>query len=134
MQFSEPYNSAYTEVIRPTCASFGYDVIRADEVDQSTVIIEDIIRSIREAGLIVADITPDNPNVFYEVGYAHAIGTPTILLCDKTRERLPFDVSGFRTIFYENSIAGKSRVEEKLGKYLAAVGPSVGSAANSLPT
>lgn len=56
---------------------------------------------------MIADITPDNPNVFYEVGYAHAMETPTILLKDR---------SGGRTI------AGKSGVEAALERHLSALG------------
>lgn len=118
MQFTEEFNVLYEEVIRPTCESFGFRVIRADDSYTSGLIIDDITRSIREASVVIADITPDNPNVFYEVGYAHGIGKPTILLSDRKRERLPFDVSGFRTLFYDNTIGGKSVVEEKLRKHL----------------
>lgn len=118
MQFSEEYNNLYTEVIKPICEEFGYRVDRADEFFTSTPIISDIVKSIKNSSVIIAEITPDNPNVFYEVGYAHAINKPTILLCDRKREKLPFDISGFRTLFYENSIAGKTQVEKSLKKYL----------------
>jgi hypothetical protein len=107
MQFKEPFNTLYTEVIRPVCESFGYEVVRADDIYTSGLIIKEITQSIQEASVIVADITPESPNVYYEVGYAHALNKPTILLSDKTQERLPFDVSGFRTLFYEDSIGGK---------------------------
>ena len=89
--------------------------------------------SIQNSAVIIADITPDNPNVFYEIGYAHALKKPTILLCDKAlRDRLPFDVSGFRTIFYDNSIGGKRRVEEKLEVYLQNINNSLGVAGGSI--
>jgi nucleoside 2-deoxyribosyltransferase len=118
MQFSKEYNELYEEVIKPVSEKFGYECLRADEYYTSTPIISDIISSIQEATAIIAEITPDNPNVFYEIGYSHAIKKPTILLCDKKREKLPFDVSSFRTLFYENTIAGKKKVEESLTKYL----------------
>lgn len=118
MQFSEQYNQLYKEVIKPICEDFGLEVERADEFYTATPIIKDIVKSIKEASVIIAEITPDNPNVFYEVGYAHAINKPTILLSDKAREKLPFDISGFRTLFYENSIAGKTSVEKNLKKFL----------------
>jgi len=121
MQFTDEFNTLYEEVIRPACESFGFRVIRADDSYTSGLIIEDITRSIREASIVIADITPDNPNVFYEVGYAHGIGKPTILLSDRKRERLPFDVSGFRTLFYDNTIGGKRVVEEKLRKHLESI-------------
>lgn len=118
MQFTEEFNNLYKEVIKPICEDFGYEVERADEFYTSTPILNDIIKSIKNSSIIIAEITPDNPNVFYEVGYAHAINKPTILLSEKKREKLPFDISGFRTLFYENSISGKSQVEKSLKKYL----------------
>jgi hypothetical protein len=118
MQFTEDYNKLYSEVIYPVADKMGFECVRADEHYSSTPILRDIITSIEESTAIIADITPDNPNVFYEIGYSHAINKPTILLCDKKREKLPFDISGFRTLFYENSIAGKSQIEKNLSKYL----------------
>jgi len=121
MQFSSEFNELFSEVIRPTCENFGYKVIRADDYYSTGLIIEDITRSIREASVVIADITPDNPNVFYEVGFAHGIGKPTILLSDRKREKLPFDVSGFRTLFYDNTIGGKSAAQERLSRHLEAI-------------
>ncbi len=118
MQFSKEFNELYDEVIKPVCQEFGLDCERADEFFSASPIIQDIVNSLKSSSVIIADITPDNPNVFYELGYAHAIGKPTILLCDRKREKLPFDISGFRTLFYENSISGKTRVESNLRKYL----------------
>jgi hypothetical protein len=118
MQFSEPFNELYNDVIRPTCEAFDYEVIRADDIYKTGLIIEDITKSIREASVVIADITLDNPNVFYEVGYAHASKKTTILLSDRRRDKLPFDVSGFRTLFYDNTIGGKGAVEANLKKHL----------------
>ena len=121
-QFGDYYDVLYDEVIRPVCERLNYNPIRGDEVTSCTLILDDIITSIRSASVIIADITPDNPNVFYEVGYAHALAKPTILLCEKgIRDKLPFDVSGFRTIFYDNSIGGKRQIEEKLKSHLQSI-------------
>jgi hypothetical protein len=60
-------------------------------------------------------ITPNNANVYFEVGYALALAKPTTLLARKGTS-LPFDVAGFRVLFmktpsdYEDTIGGKSRV------------------------
>jgi len=70
------------------------------------VILQDIVRGIQEAKVVIAEITPKNRNVYYEVGYAHALNLPTILLVAKDTE-LPFDIKGYRCIFYENTIAGR---------------------------
>jgi hypothetical protein len=123
MQFSAEFDVLYKDVIKPVCEHYGYRVIRGDDFSSSGQIMEDITQSIRNAALIIADVTPDNANVFYEVGYAHAIGKPTILLSDRKRERLPFDISGFRTLFYDNTIGGKTIVEERLKQHLDALRP-----------
>lgn len=123
MQFTDEFDVLYRDVIRPVCESYGYKVIRGDDFHTSGQIMEDVTRSIRTAALIIADVTPDNANVFYEVGFAHAISKPTILLSDRKREHLPFDISGFRTLFYDNTIGGKGAVELRLKQHLDALRP-----------
>lgn len=123
MQFTEEFNVLYKDVIRPMCESYGYNVVRGDDFYTSGQIMDDVTHSIRASALIIADVTPDNANVFYEVGYAHAIGKPTILLSDRKRERLPFDISGFRTLFYDNTIGGRAVVEARLKQHLDALRP-----------
>ncbi|MDO9000203.1 MAG: hypothetical protein Q7W45_10595 [Bacteroidota bacterium] len=118
MQFTNEYNELYEEVIRPVCENHGLDCYRADEFYTSTPILADIISSIKECTIIIADITENNPNVFYELGYAHAVDKPTILLCERKRDKLPFDISSYRTIFYDNTISGKTKVEKNLKKFL----------------
>jgi hypothetical protein len=119
MQFAG-FEELYSDVIRPITKEFGLDPYRADEVFGPGNIIEDIIRGIETAQIVIAEITPANENVFYEVGYAHALRKPTILLADRTK-KLPFDLSGRRCLFYENSIGGKKRVEEGLRRHLQAI-------------
>jgi len=123
MQFSPDFDQLYEKVIKEQCEAFGYEVVRADEFYTPGHILDDITKSIREAALVIADVTPDNANVYYELGYAHGLGKQTILLCDKRREKLPFDISGYRTVFYDNSIGGKSKVEERLRQFLEVIRP-----------
>jgi len=121
MQFTDDYNALFNDVIRPTVESFGYRVVRGDDAAFSGMVMTDVARAIREASVVIADITPDNPNVFYEVGFSHALDKPTILLSDRRREKLPFDISGFRTLFYDNTIGGKGVVEARLREHLSAI-------------
>jgi|GEM_PF-6718204 len=114
MQFQQEYNELYNEVIKPVCESMGFQVVRADESTSNGSIIDDILMELSEAAIVIADITPDNPNVYYEVGYAHAIKKNVILMCNEQRGRLPFDLSDVRTIFYKDSIAGNSLIKQKL--------------------
>ena len=98
MQFSSPFNELYQEVIKSVCEKFKLNVIRADETYGPGIILTDITKQINESRLIIAEITNPNPNVFYEVGYAHALNKPTILIAE-SGTKLPFDVSSFRTLF-----------------------------------
>lgn len=120
MQYTPPYNELYCDVIVPICKELGLISVRADETYGPGLIIADIARDIIEAKLIIADITPSNPNVYYEVGYAHALNKPTILIAEN-QTQLPFDVSPFRILFYENTIGGKAKVEAGLRKHLEAI-------------
>jgi len=120
MQFSEPYQQLYQEVIRPVAESFHLAAQHVGEVFGPGIILQDIVQGIVESEVIIAEITPANQNVFYELGYAHALGKPTILLAERGKQ-LPFDVSGYRVLIYDNTIAGKRQVEEGLKKHLTAI-------------
>lgn len=120
MQFSDAFNDVYASVIKNICGEFGIDALRADEMYGPGVIVNDITQQVQQAKLIIADITPTNANVYFEVGYALALNKPIILLAKKGTA-LPFDVSGFRVLFYEDSIGGKSRVEDGLRHHLRAI-------------
>lgn len=119
MQFSG-FEELYTDVIEPLTKEFGLRPYRADQVYGPGSVIHDIIKGIETAQIVIAEITPINENVFYEVGYAHGVKKPTILLAD-TDKKLPFDLSGYRCLFYQNSIGGKRKVEEGLRKHLQAI-------------
>lgn len=122
MEYSQKYNDLYAEVIKPVCKNNNIESIRADESKKTGLILSDIIKRIYEAKFIIAEITPRNPNVFFEIGYAMAIGKPVIFVADiNNEENLPFDVSGFRVLFYENSIPGKRKIEEELTKHLESI-------------
>jgi hypothetical protein len=120
MQFSEPYKQLYEQVIEPVSASFGLLAYHIGDVSGPGVILHDIAQGIVGATIVVAEITPSNQNVFYELGYAHARGKPTILLAERGKQ-LPFDISGYRVLFYENTIAGKKQVEDGFKKHLEAI-------------
>ncbi len=117
MQFGEPYDSLYSEVIKPVAEAMGLEAYRADDVYKPGIILQDIIRGILEAEVVIGEITPVNANVFYELGYSHALDKPTILLAERGRE-LPFDISSYRCIFYDNTIRGKTGVETNLRQHL----------------
>ncbi len=124
MEYREPYDTFYREVIKPQAAKF-YEVVKIDEKPGPGVIFQDMQREIAQADILIAEITPANPNVFYELGYAHALGKPTVLLAQRNGT-LPFDIRSYRVVFYDDSIGGKSRVEADLARHLESIAQSDG--------
>ncbi len=120
MQFTEPYQQLYQGVIKPVVEEFEMRPYHVGEVFGPGLILKDIAQGIVESEVVIAEITPVNQNVFYELGYAHALGKPTILLAERGKQ-LPFDVSGYRVLMYDNSIAGKTQLEDGLRKHLSAI-------------
>jgi hypothetical protein len=120
MQFSSPYNEVYSDVIRKLCEESGIDPVRADEIYGPGIIIKDVVDRIAKSQVVIADISPTNPNVYFEVGYALALGKPIILLAQRRvpDAPLPFDLSAFRVLFYDDSIGGKLKLETGLRKHL----------------
>ena len=120
MQFTSPFNELYDEVIDPVCHSVGIKAYRASDIYRPGVILQDITQGLTESNLIITEITPENANVFYELGYAHALKKPVILLAERGTG-LPFDISGYRVIFYDDAIRGKSSLESDLRRHLSSI-------------
>lgn len=87
-------------VIRPIVESRGYRAIRADEISEPGIITSQIIQHVVDAALVIADLSGQNPNVYYELAVRHAIQKPFIQIIRKG-ESIPFDVSGTRTVFID---------------------------------
>lgn len=122
MPFTEPFDTLYKEVIAPVAQGMKFHVLRVDEIPGPGIILEDIQRQITASNVVVAEISTPNPNVFYELGYAHALEKPAVLLVRRSDSgEMPFDVRGYRAIFYDDTIGGKRLVEQKLREHLAAV-------------
>ena len=92
MPFTSLFKAQYERVIRLAIEATGLRCIRGDEIYSKPRIMDDVWKSIRSARLVVAELTGKNPNVFYEVGLAHAIGEPVISLT-RNEDDVPFDLS-----------------------------------------
>jgi hypothetical protein len=73
------------------------NVVRADEIAEPGMISKQIIEYILKSHLVIADLSFNNPNVFYELCLRHVTGKPTVHLIKKG-DKIPFDVGNFRTI------------------------------------
>lgn len=111
MKFDEPYfDELYKKIIKPVAENSDMDLhaYRADEIYKPGIILKDIVSGITESEVIIAEITSLNPNVFYELGYSHCRDKETILLAEEGT-KLPFDISGYRCIFYNRCLFCNNR-------------------------
>ena len=92
----------YRKVIKPTVEQeLGVICVRSDEVPDPGVINNQIFTLIRDAECIIAETTTGNPNVFYEVGMAHAFNKD-VFIFNRSKNKLPFDIRGDRAVFYDD--------------------------------
>jgi hypothetical protein len=113
MPFDPVFNDVYVLGIREVAERVGYVVERVDEVEHNGLIVDVIAERLRTCDLLIADTTTKNPNVFYEVGFAHAIDKPTVLIC-REGETLPFDVASTNHIMYSSIVDLRERLEKRL--------------------
>lgn len=99
--FDPENDRRYEEVYKPALKQAGLDPYRVDKDPAVEVPIKDIERRIRDSAICLADITEDNPNVWYELGYAFAVGRPVVMTCAEQRTtKLPFDIQHRTVIKY----------------------------------
>ncbi len=89
------------------------NVKRADDFFGVHEIMKDIWLSLQGAGAVIADCTERNPNVFYEIGIAHTLGKPVILITEN-EDDVPFDVRAIRFIKYSMTPRGMKKFESTL--------------------
>ncbi len=99
-------------------ANPSLDVTRADDVHAPGSITNDIFTRLMHSGIVIADITYPNPNVFYELGIRHAIKPGCILIKERIQIPVPFDISHLRHIEYENTATGLKELVKKLKYHL----------------
>ncbi|MEI4649405.1 hypothetical protein WAG28_16010 [Bacillus cereus] len=101
--------------VRDVCNNLSLKCIRGDEKHIKGEILPSIIKSILEARIVIVNINGRNPNVFYELGVAHALGKKTILI-SKFGNELPFDVKSKNVILYKEISELQSKLKDALFK------------------
>jgi len=95
------FDKRYVDIIKPTIEKLGLEPYRVDEDHNSNIPINDIEDGIKCSLICLADITLDNPNVWYELGFAISANKPVIMICSRDRKtKFPFDVQHRSIIQY----------------------------------
>lgn len=116
MPFDEEVDDVYEHFMKPLLEEVGFDADRADDIDSQQNILRDILERIDQSELIIADLTNGNPNVFYELGLAHALRKPVILLTQDIEE-VPFDLKSYRLLEYSTHFHKIRNAREPLTRY-----------------
>lgn len=119
----DKFTKRYDDVYKLAIEKSGLSAYRVD-LDYSVKIpIEDIESKIKDSPICLADISIDNPNVWYELGYAFASGKDVVMICDESRQEFPFDVRHKNIIRYKTESRSdfdklRDDITEKIKAYM----------------
>jgi hypothetical protein len=101
MPFREAWsNDVYDQMIYPGVKDAGLECIRGDVIARVGDLSQNIWDALMRAGLIIADVSALNANVFYEIGLAHGLGKDTYILKQLTAA-MPADIGGAHYFEYD---------------------------------
>jgi len=113
MPFSADFHDVYQLGIKAAAEASGTYCERVDEQIFDGTILQRIYNQISNADIVVADMSGRNPNVFYEVGYAHALDKKVILLT-RDPEDIPFDLKHYPHIIYTSVTSLRDELAKRL--------------------
>ncbi len=120
--FNDKFNSRYDDTFKKAIEAAGLTAYRVDKDQSSTVLIESIELEIKKSAICFADITEDNPNVWYELGFAFAAGKKVVMACERGRNNLPFDIRHRTVIYYKtDSLSDYKKLEKDITSKIKAM-------------
>lgn len=123
MPFANPLGTYYEKIYKPAIEKAGLTPIRADnEIFGTGKIIDQIWSGINSSKVLIAELTERNPNVFYELGLAHALQKPVVLISSNEKD-VPFDLHHIRVIYYDvtDPFWGNKLIEKVAENLLSAI-------------
>jgi len=103
MPFGDWFDTYHDEIYIKAIGEAGFKSQRLDDENYPVVLVQDMYDMTKKASVVLADLTNNNPNVLYELGLAHALDKPVIIIRDSI-ENLPFDLRPFRVISYDKNV------------------------------
>ena len=114
MPFGGWFDDYYVSIYKPAIERAGLNPCRADDLYRPSTIVTDIWHYTQSAKLILADLSGKNANVFYELGLAHALAKPAILVTE-SMDDVPFDLRALRVLQYDkNQPRWGEKLQEKI--------------------
>lgn len=123
MPFAAPLGEYYSKIYEPAIEKAGLKAVRADDdIFGTGKIIDQIWNGINSAKVLIAELTSRNPNVYYELGLAHALKKPVVLVCSNEQD-VPFDLKHIRVIYYDmyDPFWGTKLIEKVAENILSAI-------------
>ena len=117
MSFDDKLRPIYDDHLLKVTKSLGLDAKRADDFFSTHHVMADVWEAIWAARVVIADCTGRNPNVFYEIGVAHTLGRPVVLITGDSND-VPFDLQAIRYIQYDFTPRGMAEFEQRLASTL----------------
>lgn len=115
MPFKATYSDELYVKISSALRQLGIFCHRADEDIRGGTVMIDVLRGLAEAELVIIDVTGNNPNVFYELGIAHAVRcAESTVLITQAMEKVPFDVKHYRFLEYKADGDGFTELQARL--------------------
>ena len=102
MPFGGDFDEYYLQIYKPAVEAVGLKPLRADDLYTPSTIIGDIWEMINSSKIMIAELSTLNANVMYELGLAHAVAKPVILISDSI-DTIPFDLRGLRILTYNKN-------------------------------
>ena len=120
MPFAESLRAVYNDHIKKVASELNLTVARADDFFSARSVMKDIWSGIFFARAIIADCTGRNANVFYEIGLAHVLGKPVVMITQNADD-VPFDVRHIRFIQYTFTPRGMADFERALSETVQSI-------------
>jgi hypothetical protein len=116
MPFAASFSGIYQDIIKPLVGDLKLTITRGDEFNSTRgVIMEEVWAALNACRFVIAEISGGNDNVFYELGIAHTLNKPAILITQsKSPDDIPFDVRHLRYLRYENTAEGGVKLRDDL--------------------
>jgi hypothetical protein len=112
MPFDAGFQPVY-QALRELCGQLRRRCIRADDIWENDVVMQDVVSLIDRSRVVIADCSGRNPNVFYEIGIAHTLGRD-VLMITQAEADVPFDLRHLRFVQYLNNAEGRVALADTL--------------------